>query len=114
MRQVKDYLHIEKYPADYEQQLIIIRHSIYCALKDYPNFDGLDFTDVNGGHINIRAFHKDIKNYTYGNDIKLEYDFSNANEAIEEFIDMWKAYDTEEELESCKRFFESCEKYGFN
>jgi hypothetical protein len=111
---MKDYLHPEKYPKGYEEILEYIRKSICEKLKDHPNFEGLDFMDVSGGVIDIRGFHKEVKGYAYTSYNGLKYDFSNAEESIEEFIRAWKNQDNEGTLMFIKNFINDGKKWGWH
>lgn len=97
-------------------QLRYIENEIYKGLKDYPNFEGIDFCDVHAGGIQIRGHHKDIKNYCFGEHIiiTIKYNFSNYKETISQFIEMWKAHDNEKFISGYKSFIANCEKYGWD
>jgi len=114
MRIVNDYLHPARYPEDYLGKLGYVRYSIYKKLSEYENFDGLDFNDVTAGGIQIRAFHKDVKHYSYGDSITMRYDFSNMEECINKFIKMWESYDTTEDLKGYQSFLKDGETYGWD
>ena len=87
---------------------------INTALKDYPNFDGVDFCDVGANGIQIRGHHKQIGGYTYGSQPTIKEDLSNITEATQEFIDMWKAEDTPMKVLKFKEFISFGEKYGWD
>lgn len=89
-----------------------IQDEIHAQLKDYPNFDGIDFRDVSANGIQIRGFHKEIKGYDFGEQTTIEYDFSNVEEAIKEFVENWKKADTPERLKLDKDFIAYMSKYG--
>lgn len=95
-------------------ELIYIENKINEALKSYENFEGIDFCDVHAGGIQIRGHHKQIKGYTYGDQPTLNYDFSNIEECIQEFINMWKYYDTPEKVKNELDFIADGEKYGWD
>ncbi|UUV25912.1 MULTISPECIES: hypothetical protein [Lysinibacillus] len=95
-------------------KLLEIEKSITEGLLDYPNFEGIDFCDVSAGGINIRGHHKEISGYTYGNQPKIEYDFSNYKEVVGEFIEMWKNQDTPEKVKGEQWFISQGEKYGWD
>lgn len=98
----------------FKGEMVRIEKLINKGLEDYPNFLGIDFCDVHANGIQIRGHHKEIKGYTFGTQPTINYDFTNKNEVITEFIDMWKAHDTPEELERFKRFITDGEKYGWD
>lgn len=87
---------------------------INTALKDYPNFDGVDFCDVGANGIQIRGHHKQVKRYTYGNQLTIKEDLSNIIEVTEEFIDMWKQLDIPEKVQKFIDFLEMGKKYGWD
>lgn len=96
------------------QELLYIENKIAEALKDFKNFKGIDFCNVSAGGIQIRGHHKRIKNYTYGTQPTIKYDFSNIEECIQEFVEMWKQYDTPERVNAELRFIADGEKYGWD
>lgn len=100
--------------VEYIGKFIYIEEKINNGLKDHPKFNGIDFTDVSAGGIQIRGHHKEIKDYSYGNQPTIKYDFSNYKKCIDEFIEMWKEYDTPERVESKKRFIAAGEKWGWD
>lgn len=95
-------------------KLMYIETQINEKLADFENFDGIDFCDVRAGGIQIRGFHKEIKGYTYGDQITIEYDFSNCEDAIDKFVNMWKNADTPEKVESYKDFIAAGERWGWD
>lgn len=98
----------------HEKELNEINKQISERLKDYPNFEGIDFNDLGIRGIKIRGFHKQIKGYSYGGQPTIKYDFSNWKECIDQFVTMWKNIDTPEKVVVAKRFFADGEKYGWD
>lgn len=98
--------HIEDYKT--------IERSIEERLKDFPNFDGIDFCDVGANGIQIRGHHKQIKGYTYGSQPTIKYDFSNCKDVIDEFVEMWKEKDNPKSITSELSFIADGEKYGWD
>lgn len=88
--------------------------SIDKSLADYPDFNGVDFCDVNANGIQIRGHHRQIKGHTYGSQPTIKEDLSNITEATKAFIDMWKREDTPEKVQKFKEFIEMGEKYGWD
>ena len=111
--QRKPYLRDELLKENYDK-LIHIETKINEKLADFENFDGIDFCDVNAGGIQIRGFHKEVKGYCYGDQITIEYDFSNYEEAIELFVDEWKNSDIPKKVKSYKDFLEAGERWGWD
>lgn len=109
----KPYLRDEVVIDNFET-LLYIQSEITSKLKDYPGFKGIDFCDVNAGGIQIRGFHEEIKGYSYGELYKINYDFSNVEEAIEKFVKMWKVMDNKKAIEIKKSFIEDGHKYGWD
>ena len=91
-----------------------IETEINNKLKDYDNFQGIDFCNVGAEGIQVRGHHKLIKGYTYGKQPTINYDFSNCKEVVEEFVDMWVKHDTEEKLKRELDFISYGEKYGWD
>ena len=99
---------------EHKKDLLEIETQINNSLYDYKNFEGIDFCDVNAGSISIRGHHKQIKGYTYGTQPKIKYDFSNKNEVVTEFVQMWQENDTEKSLKRQQEFIADGEKYGWD
>lgn len=95
-------------------KLLYIEKSIGDQLLEYPNFEGIDFCNVNAGGIQIRGHHVKIKGYTYGNQPTIKYNFANYKEVVNEFIDMWKRYDTLDNIREEQNFIYEGEKYGWD
>ena len=91
-----------------------IENKIEDGLKDYPNFDGIDFCDVSAHGIQVRTHHKAFEKYTYGSQFTIEYDFSNKDEIPNLVINNFKNNDNEKDVKSQKRFIAYGEKYGWD
>lgn len=111
--QFKSYL-LEETVRKHENDFKYINKKINNKLKEYKNFDGIDFCDVSANGIQIRGHHKEIKGYTFGEQPTIKYDFSNVEDAIEEFVDMWKKCDNSSYLIKLKNFIAFGEKYGWD
>lgn len=98
----------------FKGEMVRIEKLINKGLKDYPNFLGIDFCDVSANGIQIRGHHKAITTHTYGNQPTIKYDFTNKNEVIDEFIEMWKQLDTPDEVKSYTDFIDFGNKYGWD
>lgn len=96
------------------KELMYIEEEINKCLVGFENFEGIDFCDVHAGGIQIRGHHKQIKGHTYGSQPTVKYDFSNIEEVISDFIDMWRKTDRPQEIAREQRFIEFGEKYGWN
>ncbi len=99
---------------NYKFNMMVIENRINLALKDYPNFLGIDFCDVGESGIQIRGHHKAFSNYSYGEQPTIKYNFSNDEAAAKEFIEMWKKEDTPSQVARFKKFVEFGEKYGWD
>lgn len=99
---------------NYKDKLIYIQNTIMEQLKDYPNFNGVSFSDVSAGGIQIEGHHMKINGYHYGDSPTIEYDFSNAEECIKIFVDGWKKIDNPDDYNSFIKFIEDGEKYGWD
>ena len=109
----KSYLRQETLDQHIEK-MVEIATTIDKRLSDYPNFDGIDFSDVSTGYIQIRGHHKMIEKYSYGGQPDINLDFSNYKEAIDEFVGMWKRIDNEESVNSELKFISCGEKWGWD
>ena len=98
----------------YKDKMLHIENMINKYLKGFENFQGIDFCDVNAGGIQIRGRHKEIKNYTYGQQPTIKYDFSNADDVIWEFLKMWGEVDNPQAIAREKAFIADGEKYGWD
>lgn len=98
----------------YKDKMLYIENIINKYLKGFENFQGIDFCDVNANGIQIRGHHKEIKNYTYGQQLTIEYDFSNVDDVIWEFLKMWGEVDNPQAIEREKAFIADGEKYGWD
>ena len=114
MNVINDYLYPERYPADYAAKFAEIRTSIAAQLADYPNFVGVDFCDVTAGGIQIRGHHKEVTSYTYGKQVTVKYDLSNAQEVAQQFVTMWKEQDTDTHLAGYKGFLTEGKRWGWD
>lgn len=94
--------------------LVKIEQSINKLLSEYENFQGIDFCDVSAGGIQIRGHHAQIKGYTYGRQLTIQYDMSNSLDMVAEFVEMWRAVDTPEKIASEKLYIFEGEKYGWD
>lgn len=83
-------------------------------LKDRPNFNGFDLCDVNANGIQIRMFNKQIRNYSFGDQFTIDYDWSNYKEAANKAIENFRNYDNDKYIVSYKNFLENGEKYGWD
>lgn len=107
------YLHEDVY-KEHMNDFIYINKQITNRLKDYPNFNGIDFCDVHAGGIQIRGRHKKFPTHTFGDQITIQYDFSNIEQAINDFAEMWKYFDEPDYIKEYKQFLTDGEKYGWN
>ena len=98
----------------YKDKMLHIENTINKYLKGFENFQGIDFCNVSAGGIQIRGHHKEIKGYTYGQQPTIEYDFSNADDVIWEFLKMWGEVDNPQAISREKAFIADGEKYGWD
>lgn len=90
-----------------------IRQKITEALKDYENFDGVNFVDVNARGIQVNGLHKKTGRY-YFHTVTIKYDFSNIDEVVDEFVSGWKKYDNPEYISDFLSFIRMGEEYGWD
>ncbi len=111
---MSDRLHPSNYPQGYLSYLEFLKHSIHKRLEDFPNFIQVSLNDVSGGYICVQGSHKEVRGYYYGDAIKLNYDFSNVDNVINNFVDMWISLDNPEWLKSYQSFLRDGERWGFD
>lgn len=99
---------------NHKEKFDYIETEVIKKLKDYPNFDHLDFSKNYNGNIHIRCFHKQIKGYSFGNHIEFKLDNDDYKEAVDIIVEMWKEYDNETYVKSYKRFIKDGERYGWD
>ena len=104
---------IKKLVANREA-LISMQNKINEKLKNYPNFDSIDFCDVGANGIQIRLHHKQINGYTLSEQATLKYDLSNIEEVIDASINNFIAFDTEDNIKGYKEFLAEGDKYGWD
>ncbi len=111
-----DYLNsTSRYPKDYLEQCEYIKTQIFKHLKDYPNLTKVDLLDVSAGGVQVSGTHKEISGYYYVTaNTLLEYDFSNADEVVFDFVKCWKCDDDPEKIRNFKDFIFQGKKYGWN
>ena len=110
---IRPYVEVETLEK-HKDEMVEIEKLIKEGLKNYSNFLGIDFCDVNCNGIQIRGHHKEITSHAFGVQPTLKYDFTNKDEVIHDFIEMWKINDVPEEVESYKRFLRFGNKYGWD
>lgn len=98
----------------HKREMVEIENYIKKELKDYPNFLGISFCDVNAGGIQINGHHRLIANCAFGKVITIKYDFSNVESVKKDFVEMWKENDTQEYIKQFKSFLENGKKYGWD
>lgn len=91
-----------------------IEDKIEYGLREYQNFDGIDFCDVSAHGIQVRIHHKEIAGYTYGEQFTIKYDFSNKEEIPDLVINHFKEIDTPDRIRGRKEFISWGEKYGWD
>ena len=97
----------------HKTKMIYIQRQIAKKLKDYPNFMGVSFSDVHANGIQINGNHSEIEGYHFVI-VTVDYDFENVKEAIEGFVESWKAKDNPKAIEDFKKFIADGIKWGFD
>lgn len=110
---ITPFVSLEKLKKN-KKEMLFIEKKINEELKDFPNFLGIDFCDVNANGIQIRGHHKEIKKYVYGNQPTIKYDFSNYKEIIVEFVEMWKKLDNDKNIYEEKKYIRLGESNNWN
>lgn len=98
----------------YKGEMVKIEKRINEELKEYPNFLGIDFCDVSAYGIQVRGHHKQILTHTFGKQPTINYDFTNKEQVIQDFVQMWKVNDTPEDVIRYKDFIYFGNKYGLD
>ena len=110
----KDYLHPDKYPGGYANLL----SKAFQTIAEHPamtNLSELDFCDVSANGIQIRGTHLLAKpGYSYGHQSTIKYDFSNIDDAVNEFIVNWVARDNPASIKSHNDMISDGQKYGWD
>ena len=106
-----DYLRGYK---DRKEDFDKIRQMIADKLKDFPDFNGVDFTDVGAGGIQICGKHKKIRGFYYSGMPTINYDFSNITEAVDDIVEKWKQADNPTSVEAYKKFIADCTRWGWD
>lgn len=106
-----DYLRGYK---DRKEDFDKIRQMIADKLKNFPDFNGVDFADVRAGGIQICGKHKQIRGFYYSGMPTINYDFSNINEAVDDFVEKWKQADNPTSVEVYKKLIADCTRWGWD
>lgn len=99
---------------EHYNELSKLKKDLDELVKKYDNISYYDFCDVSAGGVQVRLTHKEIPNYTYGNQITILYDCSNINDIVNLVEKMWVEADTPEKLDGYKKFIAEGEKYGWD
>lgn len=93
-------------------KLVLAQEKIKQRLKDNKDFNGVVFSDVHAGGIQIGIRNKRIPILT--SDVTIKYDFSNIDEATEEVIQSYLKNDNEKSIKWANDFYEQGCKYGWD
>lgn len=104
----------DKMLNDHYDELKQIECRVDELLAGSVNYDGIDFCDVHAGGVQVRIHHKQIKGYTYGHQVTINYDFSNMNKVPEQVANAFKYYDTPDRIMTMKSFIAQGERYGWD
>lgn len=104
--------------VEHKDVFLNIEKLVDKMLSNFEHYNGIDFCDVSAGGIQIRLHHNQIKNYTYGKQYTIKYDFSNvedggldiALQVVREFIEK----DKPEFITSELNMIREGEKYDWN
>ena len=98
----------ERYPDNYKLLAADVKAAVIAALDYDVDFGGVSLCDVSAGYIQLNVMHAAEPSYVHYH-TRLEYDFSNSEEAVEAAIGLWS---TEKKLASA--FYRDGEKYGWD
>ena len=107
------YIDEETLVAHFEE-LKSIENRIDTALNDHSNYGGIDFSDVGAGGIQIRVHNSLIKNYIFGNQSTLKYDFSNIDDVVKSTVEDFLEKDNPQYIKKYLDFIAMGEKYGWD
>lgn len=97
---------------NHRDDIIRINDKIMEGLKG-TNIKSIDFCDASCGYIPVRLFHKDVGGFAFTS-VKLNSDWSNIEEVIQDAIDSFKRLDKPEHIKSYKSFLEDGQRYGWD
>lgn len=109
----KPYLKVEEL-EEHKVELLIIENLINKLLYGFEGYNGIDFCNVGAGGTQIRLHHKQIKGYTYGDQITILPDYSNINDVAIDVIKTWIKHDTPNNVKRELKFIADGEKYGWD
>lgn len=99
---------------EHKNEMICVEKLIDKLLSGFENYNGIDFCNVNAGGTQIRLHHKEIKGYTYGDQITIKPDYSNIDEVAIQVANVWIQNDTPSKIAKEKSFIAAGEKYGWD
>lgn len=91
-----------------------LKQIIESKLESNKNFDKFDLSDVSAGGIQVRMFHKNIKNYSYGQQFTINHEWNNIEEVANKAVENFMQLDTEEQVNKYNTFLKAGEKYGWD
>jgi hypothetical protein len=84
-------------------------------LSDFPNFVDIEFHESYDKKIKMLGIHAVLTNkygYYFGDQPSIKPDYSNLQEAADEFVAMWKYYDTEEYIKKAIEMYQEFARWG--
>lgn len=99
-------------PEMYANHAVEIEALSDYLLKHCKNIDSIDVSDVSAGGIQIGGTHISNPGYIIMNKT-INYDWSNINDIIREFIADWNCMDCEV-IDNFNEFIKDGEKYGWD
>ena len=102
---------------NHKKDLIRIYNAIVEALKEYPDFDGIEFFAAFDTGIRVDLHHKKYHGYIYAGQPVIKYDFSNSEEVINQAVKIWQNSENPEYLKNYldfQQFLDWGDKYGFD
>jgi hypothetical protein len=92
-----------------------IKEYIRKQLSEFPNFVDVEFHESYDRKIKMIGIHAIITNkygYYFGDQPRIHPDYSNLQQAADEFISMWKYYDNEEYINKQISMYQDFARWG--
>lgn len=93
---MKDQLIANHDTPGWKAMLKQARINIHDALSDYPNFEGVYFSDGYNGMVLMVGENRQFPNKEYGGYFPINSTLSDLNRVVRQFIANWKQIDTED------------------
>lgn len=89
----------------HRQELLRAQDAINESLKDFPDFDGIQFIRNERNHILLYGCHKQITKHYFIGPFDIDPECDNLDDVVDAFIENWEEKDTPNTVDWEKRFF---------